>query len=66
MNNFEYLTLKPETMSMDAFHKIVERVEEINEIIKLSYKENRLDVVDTLIDELKDIEARLNYKGYLC
>ena len=45
---------------------LVERVEEINEIIRLAYRENRLDIVDDMIDELSDIEARLAYTGYLC
>lgn len=50
----------------DDLGLLYERTLEIQEIIRLAFRENRLDIVDDMIDELADIDDRLEYKGYLC
>lgn len=55
-----------ETMTEQEMEAICKRVEEINEIIRLAYRENRIDIVEQMIDEIKELESRLNHKGYLC
>lgn len=46
--------------------KLAERLDQIQEIIRAAYKTNNLDLVDDMIDELKAIEERIKYQGYLC
>jgi hypothetical protein len=53
-------------MTEQEMEAICKRVEEINEIIRLAYRENRIDIVEQMIDEIKELESRLNHKGYLC
>ena len=53
-------------MTNTEMELIVERVEEIQDIMRMATRENRWDIVDQMIDELDEINERLEYKGYLC
>lgn len=48
------------------FLSLSNRVDEINEIIRLAYRENRLDIVDQMLEELDEIEQVLVGSGYEC